>query len=323
MVNSACIKRTLSLMGVGVLGVTVVTAGLGSRPAVAADPFRGESRRNIGSNTEQAFKALFRDGNYPLARRLLTAAEAKEGGDPMVHALRASLAYMDGNWAGVQTGAQKTLNAAKAMKNSDALRSNLYMGVGTFLDGAYQYNRTKNAVAALGRVQTVLNYFNAAEKLNPQDPEVNLIKGYTDLLLAVNLPWASPEQAIAKFQAYAAPNYLVNRGIALAYRDLKQYANGIRYADLAIQAAPNNPEHYYLKGQLLYQMGRERNDSQYVRWAITNFDRALAKAAQLPTGFVVAPLRKEKAQAQALLKQLAAVPRSPYPAIAFHFQALP
>ena len=63
-----------------------------------------------------------------------------------------------------------------------------------FLDGAYVYNE-KGALEAINKLQLVFKYLDRAEDVDPKDPELNLIKGYMDLLLAVNLPFSKPEQA--------------------------------------------------------------------------------------------------------------------------------
>jgi tetratricopeptide (TPR) repeat protein len=97
----------------------------------------------------------------------------------------------------------------------------------------------------------VFQYLETAEKANPTDPELNLLKGYMDLILAVNLPFSSPQEAIERLETYGSPDYLVDRGIALAYRNLKQYDQALQFIDNALKATPNNPELMYLKGQIL------------------------------------------------------------------------
>ena len=113
-----------------------------------------------------------------------------------------------------------------------------------------------------------------------------------DLLLAVNLPFSSPNQAIARFEDNAAPNYLVERGLAVAYRDLKDYDKALEYANKAIETAPENPEHYYLKGQILRKIGKEKQSVKILNEAIANFEQALDKSAQLPE-FVLKTLERE------------------------------
>ena len=113
-----------------------------------------------------------------------------------------------------------------------------------------------------------------------------------DLLLAVNLPFSKPEQAIERFESYAAPNYLVERGLAVAYRDLKKYDKALKYADKALDSAPDNPEHYYLKGQILRQIGKKQNNLKALEEAQENFEVALERSETLPK-FVLKTLKRE------------------------------
>ena len=193
-----------------------------SSTAFAADPFREKAARDIGKHTEDAFTTVFLMGDYSGAREPLKLADKKESNEPLAHALRASLAYTEEDWETIKVYALKTLKSADKLKATDPLRGNLYLAVGHFLDGAYRYEK-EGAVSAIQKLQLVFKHFDAAEDVDPKDPELNLIKGYVDLLLAVNLPFSSPDQAIARFRTNASPNYLVNRGIAVAYRDLKKY----------------------------------------------------------------------------------------------------
>ena len=195
---------------------------------LAADPFRDDNARDIGEHTEKAFNTLFVFGDYFGAQEPLKLAEKQEPNEPLAYALIASLAFTEEDWETLNTYAQKTLKAAEKLQKTDPLRGNLYLAVGHFMDGAYIYEKD-GALGAIQKLQLVFKYFDAAEEAEPNDPELNLIKGYMDLLLAVNLPFSSPEQAIARFEAYAAPSYLVNRGIAVAYRDLKDYETALKF----------------------------------------------------------------------------------------------
>jgi tetratricopeptide (TPR) repeat protein len=264
-----------------------------SSASFAGDPFRNTNPREIAPQTESAFKALFEDGNYPQAKEYLNKVENSSDNDPMLPALRASLAYTEQDWDAMETYTDETLKIAKAIAKQDPLRSNLYLGVGNFLDGANEY-RKKGAIAALGKLQLVFDYFDKAEKIEKNDPELNLIKGYLNLMLAVNLPFSSPQQAIDNLQTYASPQYLVNRGIAIAYRDLKDYDLALTFVNKAIESTPLNPELYYLKGQILRQKGQQENNLSLLQEAVKNFDIALAKVDQLPQESVQKPLEREK-----------------------------
>ena len=262
--------------------------------AFAADPFRKDNPRDIGKYTETAFKTLFLKGDYSGAETPLKLAESKEPDEPLSYALSGSLAFTEKDWATLKLYADKTLKAAEKLAKKDPVRGNLYLAVGHFLDGTYLYEK-EGAFSAINKLQLVFKYLDAAEDSDPNDPELNLIKGYMDLLLAVNLPFSSPKQAIARFESYAAPNYLVDRGLAVAYRDLKQYEQALEFAQKALDQAPDNPEHYYLKAQILRKIGKESNSIPILEDALKHFDVALSKSAQLPE-FIVKPLKREKRQ---------------------------
>ena len=257
----------------------------------AKDPFRDKDARDIGEYTEKAFKTIFFKGDYKTVSKELNKAEVEEPNEPLTYAMLASLAYTEEDWETIKQYADKTLASAQELSNADPVRGNLYLGVGHFLDGAYVYEK-EGALSAINKLQQVFKYLDRAEDADPNDPELNLIKGYMDLLLAVNLPFSSPEQAIARFEDNAAPNYLVERGLAVAYRDLKDYDKALKYANKAIETAPENPEHYYLKGQILRKLGKQKQSVKILNRAIANFEQALAKSDRLPE-FVLETLERE------------------------------
>ncbi|MDZ8258398.1 Sll0314/Alr1548 family TPR repeat-containing protein [Nostoc sp. ChiQUE01b] len=271
-------------------------------PSLAGDPFRNREPHQIGDQTEAAFKAIFQQGNYPAADRYLQQALTKEPNEPLAYAMKASLAYGNKDWAKLDTYSQKTLETGQKLIPSDPLRGNLYTAVGHFLEGAVVISRegTVNDVPqALSRLRQVYKYLDKAEAISANDPELNLIKGYMDLLLAVNLPFASPDQAIRGLEQNAAPGYLVDRGIALAYRDLKRYPQALEYVNRAIKTTSDNPEIYYLKAQILKRLGQKEKSQQIIQEAIANFDKALAKKSQLP-GDLVKQIERERKNAVSL-----------------------
>ncbi|MBE9166139.1 hypothetical protein IQ238_00850 [Pleurocapsales cyanobacterium LEGE 06147] len=276
----------------------------GNRPLLAADPFRTNNVRDIGEHTEAAFKTIFLQGDYKAVNGDLNLAESEEASEPLAHAMKGSLAFTEEDWETLKVYALKTLETAEALKATDPLRGNLYLAVGHFLDGTYIYEK-EGAFGAIQKLQQVFRYFDAAESIDPNDPELNLIKGYMDLLLAVNLPFSSPEQAIARFEKYAAPNYLVERGLAVAYRDLKQYDKALVSVDKALQVAPENPELYYLKGQILRKIGKEQKNLLVLEEAIVHFEQAMHKSEQLPR-FVVKPLTRELRQTHESIAEIRA-----------------
>lgn len=243
--------------------------------AALADPFRTNSPHQIGSQTEQAFKVLFEQGDYLQAAQLLRTAEANE---PLAYAMKAALAYIDRNWDVMGENARLTRETAEQLMATDPLRGHLYVAAGQFLEGAHTLS-TQGTVRAtpaiLSKLQQIFDSLEEAEKINPQDPELNLLKGYMDLMLAVNLPFSNPEQAIERLQNYGGPAYLAQRGIAIAYRDLDKPEQALAAVNSAIQQTPNNPELYYLKAQILRRQGNEQESLRFFR-------QALAKKSQLP-----------------------------------------
>jgi tetratricopeptide (TPR) repeat protein len=158
-------------------------------------------------------------------------------------------------------------------------------------------------VSAIPRLQQVFQYLETAEKANPTDPELNLLKGYMDLILAVNLPFSSPQEAIQRLETYGSPDYLVDRGIALAYRDLKQYDQALRFIDNALKATPDNPELMYLKGQILRIQGNTDKNTGSLKLALDYFNNALKKQEQLPES-VKKQLNREHRKVQEEIKSL-------------------
>jgi tetratricopeptide (TPR) repeat protein len=273
----------------GALFCGVLAVALQISPTVGADPFRTKEARNIGDNTEAAFKAIFQEGNYQAADGYLQKALTSEPNEPLAYAIRASLAYSNKDFALLDTYSQKTLETAEKLIPTDALRGHLYAAVGHFLSGAVILSRegtVNGAPQAMSKLRQVYEHLDKAEAVSPQDSELNLIKGYMDLMLSVNLPFANPAQAIERLEKNASPQYLVDRGIAIAYRDLKQYPKALDYANRALKVTTNNPEVYYLKAQILRAQANKEKSIQQMREAVNNFDKALAKKTQLPSGLV-------------------------------------
>ena len=268
----------------------------------AGDPFRVQNPHKIDNKTQTAFEELFHKGNYTAAKATLSQAVKNGESDPLAYAMSASLSYIDGDYENVNLYAQKTLETAQKLKSLDILRSNLYLGVGYFLQGSYIL-KTEGPVAAIAKLQQVFQYLEAAEDLSPNDPELNLIKGYLELLLAVNLPFSSPQKAIENFQKYAAPSYLVDRGVAMAYRDLKQYDKSLEFLDKAIAQSPGNPELFYLKGQVLRIRGLQDSNQVYLQESLSYFDKANQKRDQLPKTLLI-PLDHDRQAATDEVKQL-------------------
>lgn len=266
-----------------------IALNLWVNPSLAGDPFRTTEPRNIGDNTEAAFKAVFQQGDYPATERYLQQAISTEPNEPLAYAMKASLAYANKDLATLDTYSKKTLEAGQKLIATDQLRGNMYTAVGHFLEGAVILTREgtlKGAPQALTRLRQVYQHLDRAEAIAPQDPELNLLKGYMDLMLAVNLPFASPDDAIDRLKTNAAPQYLAERGIALAYRDLKRYPQALEYVNRALNTTSDNPELYYLKAQILRKQGQKDKSQSLIKEAIANFDKALTKRTQLPATLV-------------------------------------
>jgi tetratricopeptide (TPR) repeat protein len=289
-------KRLLRFASAALLSLS-----LSASPVLAKDPFRTTNARAISDSTEAAFKALFQQGDYIKAAKDIQKADPR---DPLTQALRAALTYiaLDGERDDAKktalldqfkTYASETQQAATVIVGNDPLRGNLYQAVGHFLEGAYIFSKdgtVKGTPKALGEIQQAFKYMDAAEKVDPSDPELNLLRGYIDLFVSLNLPFSSPAEAINRLEQYANPRYLAYRGIALGYRDLNQPAKALAAVDNALQATPNNPDVLYLKAQILVRKGDNRGSLSY-------FDKALAKQNQLPPG-LIKQISKERTRAQ-------------------------
>lgn len=278
-------KQTVKVLA----STAAVVLGLWVSPTLAGDPFRTTSPHAIGNNTESAFNSIFKEGNYTEAKRYLSQAEASEPNEPLAYAMLASYAYTNQDWETLNRYASKTLQTAQQLTRTDPLRGNLYTAVGHFLEGTYSFKKD-GPVGALTKLQKVFQYLDEAKKINPNDPELNLLTGYMDLMLAVNLPFSDPAQAINRLEQHGSPSYLAYRGIAIGYRDLKQYPKAIEFVDRAIQLTPANPEVLYLKAQILVKQGKKQE-------ALEFFNKALEKKAQLPRRSV-AQITYEQCKAQ-------------------------
>jgi tetratricopeptide (TPR) repeat protein len=270
-----------------VLSTAALALTLWVNPA-AADPFRSQNPRAVGDKTETAFKTLFQQGNYVEAAELLKTAETDE---PLAYAMKAALAYVNQDTESMGQNATLTRTTAEKLKSSDPLRGHLYIAAGHFMEGAYTLS-TQGTVQAtptvLSKLQQVFDNLKEAEKIAPNDPELNLLKGFMDLMLAVNLPFSNPDQAIQRLQN-ANPNYISQRGIAIGYRDLGRPQEGIDTLAPLIQQNPENPEFYYLNAQLLRLksdklQGEEQKQVQLE--SIKSFREAWRRRSSLPASLV-------------------------------------
>lgn len=270
-------KRSLA----GVLGGLTLSLSLVSVPAMAGDPFRPEDPHAIGDATEATFDAMFLEGDYEKTARLVEEAIQAEPGEPINHAIAAALGYLEGDWDTLALRARTTQATAEELLENDPLRGHLYTAVGIFLQGAYVLQTegiARGTPTALRLLQQVFAELEAAEEIDPTDPELSLLKGFMDLLLAVNLPFANPDQAISRLQQ-GHPPFLAHRGVAIGLRDLKRYDEALVAVNKALEAAPDNPDLIYLKAQIL-RLDGNNSDS------LPLYDEALTYADQLPGSIV-------------------------------------
>jgi len=271
-------KRSLKLISASVSAslLTVLVSVATAMPSFAADPFRTSNARAIGSETQKAFELMFKEGNYVEAVKQIDKAIGTEADEPLVFALRASTFYAKEDYLGMQVAGKRVRRNAEALQGKDNLRAYLYLAASDLIEAGYivKTEGVSSAPRALPLVQSVFDNIKKAQDIDPNDPELNLIKGYIDMLIASVLPLSDLESALASLKQYAAPDYLKWRGIALAYRDARIAAPALEAVNKALVSAPNNPELHYLKGQVLW-MGNN------VPEAKKQFELALSKAKQL------------------------------------------
>ncbi len=269
-------KRPLQFISSSLLAVLVTAAT--AMPSFAADPFRTNNARAIGGETQKAFELMFKEGNYVEAVKQLDVAVRTEASEPLLFALRASTFYAKEDYLGMQVAGKRVRSNAEALKGKDDLRAYLYIAVSDLIEAGYivKTDGLSSAARALPLVQNVFDNIKKAQDIDPNDPELNLIKGYIDMLIASVLPMSDLETALASLRQYAAPDYLKWRGIALAYRDARKPELALDAINKAIASAPNNPELNYLKGQVLWMQG-----GSSVPIAKKQFEIALSKAKQM------------------------------------------
>lgn len=273
------LESRFKALSIGALTATFVA--LSPLAAQAGDPFRTSNPHDIGDKTEAVFNALFYEGNYTAAETLVEQAIAEEPAEPMNYAIAAALGYLNQDLNELAQQATMTQQTATALKATDPLRGHLYTAVGIFMEGAHAIQTqgiARGTPTALRMLQRVFSELEAAEDIAPNDPELSLLKGFMDLLLAVNLPFANPDQAIARLQN-GHPDYLTHRGIAIGMRDMGRYSEAITEVNKALAAAPENPDLLYLKAQILFLQ-------QQYEASLPFYQSALAYADQLPTSTV-------------------------------------
>jgi tetratricopeptide (TPR) repeat protein len=300
-------KSIASFLSVGMAGSILLTsltvpAGFMQASKPVMGPFYPNPHSKptrSGSNIDRAKEAMFRDGDYITAKNLLAGARKTNANDPLVYAMSALYPFSVGDLAQVKKYGELTVKTAKSLTATNAVRGNLYQGVGLGIGAAYEFKKN-GALNALNKLQQVFKYLDAAKAIDPHDPELNLIVGYMNLLLSVNLPFSDTNEAISQLKK-AEPKYLAWRGIYIGYRDLKQYDRAIAAIDRALAIAPQNPELQYYKAQIHAMRGNEKKNKKDLQFAVDRFALAYQKRAQLLTS-TVAQILSESCQAKTTLK---------------------
>ncbi|MGD1850211.1 MAG: Sll0314/Alr1548 family TPR repeat-containing protein [Cyanophyceae cyanobacterium] len=265
--------------------LVAVLSSLGNL-AIAGDPFRSSDPHDIGDRTEAAFEALFVEGHYPEANKAILRAIEEEPGEPLAHALNGALAYVSEDWERLQTAAAATEKAAAALIDTNPLRGNLYAAVGHALWGGFAISEGgsgpfQGGPEAFSRLQQAKAALDKANDIDPDDPELNLLRGFLDLLVAGNLPFLNLDGAISQLQK-AQPGHLRHYGLAMANRYLNQPELALAEIELAIAIAPENPHLVHFRGQVLAKLGQATQDVSQLQRAEQDFVSVLAKHEQLP-----------------------------------------
>jgi tetratricopeptide (TPR) repeat protein len=297
------LAQSAILMPISQLNPTMVPAVAGTKPVKSNSnmvlPSPGNKTKQV-SNVERAKEAMFRDGDYVKAKQYLNAALKSEPNEPLTYAMNTLYPFSAGDFEKVKEYGDKTAKAGEELMKTNPMRGNLYQGVGLAILGAYEMKKANGgALGALSKLQKVFEYIDKAKKLEPNNPELNLVKGYMDLLLAVNVPFSDTTQAIEQLKN-AEPRYLALRGMYIGYRDLKEYDKANVVIDAARKIAPQNPELTYYKAQLLAIRGREKKDDNDLRESIKLFESAYQKNDRLLLS-TIAQILSERCQAKSAL----------------------
>ena len=285
---------------------TTISSIVASKPAPKPSsnmvlPVTGTKMKQ-GSNVERAKEAMFREGDYVKAKQYLNSALKTEPNEPLTYAMNTLYPFSAGDYESVRDYGEKTTKAAERLMKTNPLRGNLYQGVGLAILSAYELKKANGgALGALSKLQKVFEYIDKAKKIDSNNSELNLIKGYMDLLLAVNVPFSDTNQAIEQLQG-AQPRYLALRGMYIGHRDLKEYDRANTAIDAARKIAPQNPELTYYKAQLLAIRGREKNNEAELKESIKLFEVAYKGRDRLLL-LTISQILSERCQAKAALSK--------------------
>ncbi len=272
----------LSRFVLSLLAVTLVST---ASPAWARDPFRTTKTRPIPTETATAFDTLFREGNFRGAIPQIERAIQANDSEPLAHTMGALVAFFRQDMNAMRQAGQSVKQRAQALMSKDKLRGHLYLGIGDLVESAYLFKTEgiSGVPRILPLVQNVLDEMKNAQKIDPTDPELNLLKGLIDIVISsvssAIIPSTDVEASLANLRQFSAPEYLKWGGIAVAYRDAKKTAQAMEAVDKALASAPNNPILSYFKGQIFWVKGN-------IPEARRHYLLTLSKSPQLPDQFV-------------------------------------
>ena len=306
-------RAVATLMGRSTALGLMLTVGAIATVAQAGDPFRARDPHDIGDRTEEAFEALFVEGNYPAADAAVKVAVQEEPDEPLAHALNGALAYVYGDWERLQGAIAATEKSAEDLIETNPLRGNLYAAVGHALRGGFAISEggsgpLQGGPEAFSRLQQAQAALNRASDVDPDDPELNLLRGFLDLLVAGNLPFLNLDGAIAQLQK-AEPAYLRHYGLAMANRFLDRPELALAEIEQAIVIAPDNPHLLHFRGQVLAKLGKISQNLEQLQRAEQDFLAVLDKKEQLPGAMVRHLKKNELRRLQKTIRNLSAGPQ--------------
>jgi tetratricopeptide (TPR) repeat protein len=272
----------LSRFALSLLAVTLVST---ADPAWAKDPFRATKARPIPAETATAFDTLFREGNFRGAIPQIEKAIKANDSEPLAHTMRALVEFFRQDMNAMRRSGQSVKQRAQALIGKDKLRGHLYLAIADLIEASYLFKTEgiSGVPRILPLVQNVFDEMKNAQKIDPTDPELNLLKGLMDILISsvssAVIPSTDVEASLANLRQFSAPDYLKWGGITVAYRDARKTDLALEAVDKALASAPNNPVLHYFKGQIFWVQGNIPEARRY--YLLT-----LSKSPQLPDQFV-------------------------------------
>jgi hypothetical protein len=91
------------------------------------------------------------------------------------------LAYQQEIWQALADYSSTDFSGSQALKQTDPLREIYILPLVIFMEGAHALateGTFRGAPKALNKLEEVFTALDAAELVNPEDPELNLVRGY-------------------------------------------------------------------------------------------------------------------------------------------------